>query len=70
MWQKKLTVAPSDTSTKQNIENLQNGNTVRKLLTWNLRKINAKNQLQFITWNAMKRNLSPETQHQEQKEIN
>ena len=64
MWQKKLTVAPSDTSTKQNIENLQNGNTVSDKVN------NQCKKKQFITWNAMKRNLSPETQQQEQKEIN
>ena len=57
MWQKKLTVAPSDTSTKQNIENLQNGNTVSDKVNNQCKKSIAiyhlkSNETKFITWNA------------------
>ena len=54
MWQKKLTVAPSDTSTKQNIENLQNGNTVSDKVNNQCKKSIAiyhlkSNETKFIT---------------------
>ena len=54
MWQKKLTVAPSDTSTKQNIENLQNGNTVSDKVHNQCKKSIAiyhlkRNETKFIT---------------------
>ena len=50
-----LTAAPSDTSTKQIFENFQNCNTA---------SANINNQCKE------KRNLSPETQQQEQGQIN
>ena len=53
MWQKKLTVAPSDTSTKQNIENLQNGNTVSDKVNNQCKKKTIyhlkRNETKFIT---------------------